>query len=130
MHSSEYCDAVCRQLDSQRHVLYGHLCDVRYKQLRDCVRAYAHCFYIDGAPPSTLKGYEFDLVLKDGSVPVKHKLPKYSEAQRIKESHHIKKAESLAHLKTPTSKEMSEWGTRTHIVWKYDDEYGRWICDF
>ena len=36
----------------------------------------------------------------------------------------------MGHLRAPTDSQKSEWSTRTHVVFKKDDEMGRWICDF
>ena len=36
----------------------------------------------------------------------------------------------MGHLRVPTDAQKSEWTTKTHIVFKKDDEWGRWICDF
>ena len=47
-----------------------------------------------------------------------------------KEQYHITKAETLGHLRVPRDDQKSEWSTRTHVVFKKDDEMGRWICDF
>ena len=128
--SASYRDALCVALDEQRESRYSHLSLARFQKLRNLVSTYSHCLVIDGVEPSTVEGYEFDLELMPGAQPVRHQLPKLSPKEQEKERYHVKKAERSGHLRVPTDEQKSEWATRTHIVFKKDDDMGRWICDF
>ena len=91
---------------------------------------YSDTLVVDGAPLGVIDGYEFDIELEPNARPVRHQLPKSSQREIEQKQHHIKKAEALGHLRIPTDAQKSEWSTRTHAVYKKDDEMGRWICDF
>ena len=116
----------------EAHVLerYTHLDGEQLNELRQLIRDYSHTLVVDGAAPSTIKGDEFDIDLKPGAIPVRHQLPRLSPQEQLKEQHHVRKEEALGHLSVPTDAKKSEWITKTHIVSKKDDEWGRWICDF
>ena len=128
--SSEYQSALMSYFEKQREDRYGHLSDVMFSSLSNVVRKWSRCLVIDGAEPTTVKGYEFDIELMPDARPVRHQLPKMSPHQIAREKYHVQKAERLGHLRAPTDAQKSEWATRTHIVGKKDDPNGRWICDF
>jgi len=128
--SKEYKDALQVALDAQRSDRYKHLTESQWKQLCVLILEHSDCFFIEGAIPSTVQGYEFDLELVPGAQPVMAKLPVLSPKEQEKEQYHVDKAMRLGHLKIPTDKQKSNWATRTHVVFKKDDPMGRWICDF
>ena len=72
----------------------------------------------------------FDIELVEGAKPVRAQLGKASPQEMEKEAYHVDKEDKLGHLRIPTDEQKSEWAFRTHVVWKKDDEHGRWICDF
>ncbi|CAE8623312.1 unnamed protein product, partial [Polarella glacialis] len=126
----QYQDAVGRAFDEYRTERYQHLTDAQYKALRLPVCSHAHTIHIDGAAPTVVAGYKFDIDLLPGAVPACHGMPKYSPAASEREIKHIKKHEALGQLRTPTENQLSGWATRSHIVRKKDDLDGRWIMDF
>ena len=128
--SPEYKSALAAKLDSHRTERYAHLTESRFEELRKLILEYSDTFVVDGAPIGVIDGYEFDIELESNVRPVRHQLPKMSQREMEKEQHHITKAEALSHLRIPTDAQKSEWSTRTHVVYKKDDEMGRWICDF
>ncbi|CAE8641381.1 unnamed protein product [Polarella glacialis] len=128
--SPEYGCAVGVALDLQREERYSHLSESRFQKLRNVIVANAVSFYIEGAAPSTVTKYFFDIELEPGAVPVKSHLPKYSLEQARKESYHINKELALGHMRVPTEAQLSAWSTKVHIVHKKDDPMGRLICDF
>ncbi len=125
-----YKNAIRKQLDATRNSTYSHLSDDRFESMCALVVEYSDCVVIDGAAPSTMSGYEFDIELKPGAVPTRHQLPRLSPEETKREQYHVRKAERLGHLRIPNDSQKSDWATRTHIVWKKDDVNGRWICDY
>ena len=85
---------------------------------------YSDVLFVGGLQPGVVQGYEFDIELGPNAKPVRHQLPKMSLRDTEKEQHHIKKAEALGHLRVPTDTQKSEWSTKTHVVFKKDDENG------
>ena len=129
-HGLEDKCALVSKLDGQRSERYAHLTNSRFEKFREVLLKYSDTLVVDGAPLGVIDGYEFDIELEPNDRPVRHQLPKSSQREMEKEQHHIKKAEALGHLRIPTDAQKSEWSTRTHVVYKKDDEMGRWICDF
>ena len=82
---------------------------------------------IDGTMGGVVEGCEFDIELEPNAKPIRHQLPKMSLREMEKEQYHITKAEQLGHLRAPTDDQTNERSTRTHVVFKKDDEMGRWI---
>ena len=117
-------------LELQRSERYSHLTESQWSSLRTLVQSFSDCFYIDGACPSTVKGYEFDIELQPGAKPVMAQLPRLSPLEQQKEQYHVDKGTRSGHLRIPTDEQKSDWATRTHVVFKKDDPMGRWICDF
>ena len=116
--SHEYRDALGKSLDSQRADRYAHLSDDQYKTLRALCLKWSHTLVIDGAEPTKVQGYEFDIELEADAKPARHQLPKLSPQEQAKERYHIQKEEALGHLRIPTDAEKSDWATRTHVVSK------------
>ena len=120
-------------LVSWRTERYAHLSDKRFQQIVALVRRTSSAWQIKGAPHSTIGGgFEFDIELEDGAkLPAKAVQAACSPKHREKQIHHIKKNVEAGHIAGPLP--ASETGTmlsRPHIVWKKDDELGRWIVDF
>ena len=127
---SEYKDALGEAFNAQRESRYSHLTDAGWEKLRTLVLSFSDCFVIDNVEPSTVSHYEFDIELVPGHKPWRHQLPKLSPAEVRKEQLHLAKAEKAGHVRVPTDEQRSENCVRTHVVFKKDDEDGRWICDF
>ena len=114
-------------LEEQRHDRYAHLSDARFRALQKLVAKYSDVLVIDGMLGGVVMGYEFDIELEPNAKPIRHQLPKMSIKEMEKEQFHIAKAEKLGHLRVPTNEQKSEWSTRTRVVFKKDDDMGRWI---
>ena len=128
--SEEYKAALLSEFDKHREERYNHLSDEQFSQLREVVTDYSHVLVIDGAEPTVVSGYHFDIELVEGAQPVRHQLPKRSPEEKKRQRYHLQKEEAAGHLRIPTDAQKSDWATRTHIVSKKDDPMGRWICDF
>jgi len=129
-HSKEYKRAVGEVLDGQREAVYPHLNDRRFAKLRRFVVEWSSAFYIEGAAPSRLDKYLFDVELEPGAKEVSVPLGRPSPAQAALEKIHVDRALALGHLRRPTAAQRSGWATRTHVVSKKDDPEGRWVHDF
>ena len=127
--SEEYRTAVLEQFEKQKSE-YAHLTENQWQLLCSFVARNAETFYIEGAKPTTVLGFEFDVQLHEGAKPVKAPLPRYSAEQAKKEQHHIKSAMDMGHLITPEPEDIGPWATATHVVFKKDSDWGRLICDF
>ena len=100
------------------------------KKLKRLISMNSDVLVIDDVAPTVVEGFAFDIELIPEAKPVRQPLGKLSPQQMAKEAYHLEKEERLGHLRTPTDEQKSEWAFRTHVVWKKDDEHGRWICDF
>jgi hypothetical protein len=127
--SAEYKEAVLAVFDGMSDK-YGHLNEGQRKKIREMVNANADVFYVDGAEPTTVADYEFDVQLKDNVKPFSAKAPRLSPEQQRKEQHHIKKAMDLGHLVTPNASMLGPWTAPVHVVYKKGDPLGRLIVDF
>ena len=83
------------ELDELRWSVYGHLEESRYRDLKSLILEHSAAFYIDGAVPSTVAGYKFDIELTPGAKSIRQQMPKYSLEQTKKESYHLEKEERL-----------------------------------
>ena len=128
--SEAYKGALLSKFDEYRKDRYNHLDDEQYAALRKLVSNFSHTLVIDDVEPTVVSGYDFDIELVEGAVPVRHQLPKRSPQEKDRQRYHLQKEEAAGHLRIPTDAQKSEWATRTHIVSKKDDPNGRWICDF
>ena len=104
--------------------------EFEWEQLLTLFLNRSEAFFIEGAKPSTIEGFKFDIELLPNAVPVKHQLPRLSPAKQEKEQYHVAKAEKAGHLRVPQDHQKGPWSTRTLIVKKKDDPNGRWIADF
>jgi hypothetical protein len=128
--SPEYGFAAGAAWDLHREERYSHLNESRFQKLRKVIATNAVSFYIEGAAPSIVTKYMFNIELEPGAVPVKSHLPKYGLEQARKESYHFNKELALGHMRMPTEAKVSAWSTKVHIVHKNDDTMGRLICEF
>ena len=64
--SVEYKEALVADLEARRLESYAHLSDEQWNRLLGVVRDHSAAFQLKGAPPTVLKGYEFDIELKPG----------------------------------------------------------------
>ena len=94
------------------------------------VRDNSDVLYIDGSIPTTIRGYEFDIELRENAKPFSAMAPRLSLEKQRKEQYHIKKAMEMGHLTTPTPAELGQWTALAHVVYKKDDPMGRMIVDF
>ena len=122
--------AIREILEAQRHPEYGHLSNKRFAKLTNLVQEHSEVTYAEGAKPTIVGRYLFDIDLTPGPQLVRAQLPRYSPHQQELERFHVTKAEVACHLRKPNPEQVPPWTTRTHVVWKKDDANGRWICDF
>ena len=52
---------------------------------------YSHTLVFDGAEPTVVSGYDFDIELVEGAMPVRHQLPKHSPEEEQRQRHHLQK---------------------------------------
>ena len=121
-------DELERQLRETRVDRYNHITDARFDSLVSFVRAHSRAFWVEGAPPSYVEGFVFDIELVPGARPHRARQPALGPAQaNQEEDHHRAKYEARGRLARPAA--AGEWATNTNIAWKKDSEWGRWVMD-
>jgi hypothetical protein len=110
----EYKDALEAEMAGQRASRDAHLSDKRFAKLVKLVRHFSTAFFEEGAPPTVIKGVEFDIELKEGAKPHKARQPKISPAEEAMQRIHIAQKLGLGHMSYPVV--TGPWCTASKVV--------------
>ena len=123
--TSEYKEELVRRLTLAKDKFYAHLADPAWKALCWWVRRYSEVFYIEGATPTSLKGFRFDVIVTAGD-PVTSKPFCSGPDARKHMDYHLERHTRLGNI----TRGASPWWSPGFIVKEKGKEHGRMVVDY
>jgi hypothetical protein len=135
IHSSQYATEVweyivANNLVGDRHPDGSPFSTIEKQQNKDLITKFASRFWIEGAPASTVKGFQFSIDTGDAR-PVRTAPFKMGEFDTVKLRHHIDREVAAGRLYQTQPGDHVEWSSPVFVV---DDAnkgvQGRLVCDY
>ena len=123
--TSEYKEELVRRLTLAKDKFYAHLPEPGWLALCWWVRRYSEVFYIEGATPTSLKGFRFDVIVTPGD-PVTAKPFCSGPDARKHMDYHLERHTRLGNI----TRGASPWCSPGFIVKEKGKEHGRMVVDY
>jgi hypothetical protein len=120
-----YKAELVRRLRGLRKTRYEFLGDADFSMVETFVEENSEAFFVDGARPSRLRGFRFDILLSDDE-PVTSKAFGAAPDRRAEVSHHVEKQLELGNI----VRGSSQYSSSGFTVKEAGKPHGRFVIDY